>query len=317
MNDGTHGNFLVDEFVGYALEQIHPQLRAWQGTQAEIDSRKALEGLVSLLTDDEEAGRYAQAMNVLGLPQEHYKAKLIEVHGHRFLAQIDFPDTSGKTPFVAVLRGSQPLGSFADDRVVQAIAASFSVFNPVTVRFFHPAHMALQLPGPRVDQHFLVGQAREMAAHSPTAGSPRVALIRPTSLAFYPRYVEAYEQVLSVRPHLRGDVRIETEETLAECLAQDLLFEIMVDGAWAGIVAAMREMLAGVDAVYMIEILLEQWARGQALGPAVHRAFASHVALTDPRAVIAGTIAPTNVPSLKTAQRAKRERIGDWYWYEV
>jgi hypothetical protein len=123
--------------------------------------------------------------------------------------------------------------------------------------------------------------------------------------------------MFAARPQLRGQVRIEPEKSLANCLEQGLLYEILVDGGWAGIVAASRETFAGVTGCYMNEIVLESAVRGQCLGPAVHQHFAKVVAAEHPEGVITGMIASVNVPSLKTAMRAGRIEIGAWHWCQT
>jgi hypothetical protein len=129
----------------------------------------------------------------------------------------------------------------------------------------------------RVDQHFLVAPARDIAAQPVAPGFERIVLRLPSNLDFYPHYVETYELMYAARPQLRGQVRIEPEKSLANCFEQGLLYEIHVDGGWAGIVAASRETIAGVTGCYMNEIVLEGPARGQSLGPAVHQHFAKVV----------------------------------------
>jgi hypothetical protein len=99
----------------------------------------------------------------------------------------------------------------------------------------------IEAPGTHIDQHFLAGLAREMAARPSAPALARVTLQHPADLAFYPRYVETYEQMFLARPQMRGEVRVESEQTLAVCHAEGLLYEIAVDGAWAGIVAARKK----------------------------------------------------------------------------
>jgi hypothetical protein len=256
-------------------------------------------------------------MSVLGLPPEPFKVRLLDIDGHRFLAQIRFTDRSGKWPYVEVYRASTPLGAIGDPIILRKLRDHFGIFLPQRVRFFQSAHMPMRAPVTRVDQHFLVAPARDMAARPVAPGFERIVLRRPPNLGFYLHYVETYEQMFAVRPQLRGQVRIEPEKSLANCLEQGLLYEIHVDGAWAGIVAASREIFAGVTGCYMNEIVLESAVRGQGLGPAVHQHFAKAVAAEHPDGVITGMIASVNVPSLKTAMRAGRIEIGAWHWRQT
>jgi GNAT superfamily N-acetyltransferase len=305
------------EFVAYAVAQTSPHVRAWRGDQLAADLARAMGPAVALLSDEDTAGDFAEAMSLLGLAPEHFKAKLLDIDGHRFLAQIDFTSTAGDTPFVAIFRGSRLLGAFETRAMVDAIANGFAIFAPAAVRFFHPSHIPMVLPGARVDQHFLAAPVRDMLAREPAPGVSRVTLTAASGLDFFPRYNECYAQVFAARPELQGEVSVESEESLADCLAENLLFEIAVDGAWAGIVAARRQTLAGLDSIFMVEIVLDRDARGQGLGPAVHQHFAREVARIDPNAIVSGTIAAVNVPSLKTARRAGRIEIGAWYWVDL
>ena len=149
------------------------------------------------------------------------------------------------------------------------------------------------------------------------AGANRVEVRRSTSTDFYPHYQAIYENVYSERPALRGAVRTESEDNLADCLAINLLFEIYVDGKWSGVVAADRRTVAGIHGVYMVEIVLEQSARGQGLGPAVHRRLAAAVADVQPTDIILGTISDKNPWSRQTALRAGRLQIGAWHWIRL
>ena len=312
----TQNEDITRAFVAYSLEQMPSFVRAWRGQRLAEDIGEATASVVGLLDDDEAARSYADTMSVIGLAPEHFRAKLIDAGGHRFLAQIDFPNTAGDEPFISIFRGSRLPGSFDTRAVMDAIADRFAIFAPVAAQFFHPSHVPMSLPGARIDQHFIAGHVQDMIEHPKAAGFSRVVLSAARDLDFYPRYVDSYEQMFSVRPELRDDVSIETQESLAECLEQKLLFEIAVDGAWAGVVAARHQMLAGIDAIFMVEIVLDQRARGQGLGPAVHQHLAREVALLDPDAIISGTIAPANIPSLKTALRTGRRHVGAWYRFD-
>ena len=181
---------LEREFCDYALEQAHPLVRAWRRDLLNSDVLEATRGLVALIADDDAARKYADAMKVLAQPPEQFKMRLVEVDGYRFLAQIDFTDPSASLPFVAIFRASTPPGAVSDAHVVRRLAHEFAVFAPRRLRFYQSAHVPIEVPGTRIDQHFLAGLAREMAARQSAAGLARVSLQRPTDLGFYPRYVE-------------------------------------------------------------------------------------------------------------------------------
>jgi hypothetical protein len=125
----TCGNLhaeLESEFTEYALEQAHPQVRAWRGDPLRGDIEEATKGLVALLSDDNAASQYAETMKVLNLPPEAYKMRLVEIEGCRFLGRIDFPNRSGSSPFVAIYRASTPPGAIGDGSVLRRMAGEFA-----------------------------------------------------------------------------------------------------------------------------------------------------------------------------------------------
>jgi hypothetical protein len=247
VNDAIH---LEHELTEYALGQAHPFVHTWLGDRLRKDLRKSTSSMIALITDVEAARTFSEAMSVLGLPPDPFRARLLEIDGYRFLAQIHFADRSGKLPYVEVYRASTPLGAIDDQIIVRKLRDRFDVFRPQGVRFFHSTHIPMLAPATQVDQHFLVAPARDMAMRPEAPGFGRVVLRRPRNLDFYPRYVEAYEQMFTARPQLRGQVRIEPEKSLVNCLEQELLFEIYVDDAWAGIVAASSETRWGDRVLY-------------------------------------------------------------------
>ena len=293
-------------------------LREWRGKELEADLREAVAAGVKTIGDDAEAQRIAEVMHVLALPASQYKGRLLGARGLRCVAHIDFPDPSGDFPFVKVRGASMPPGSVADcGPLSEVVSRAFETFRPRALHFFHPAHLPLRAPAARIDKHLLAAPARSMAERPDAAGLGRVALRRGAGLDFYPRYEVAYERMLDARPHLKGEVRVESRESLAECLGQGLLCEAFVDGAWSGLIAARRDSIAGVRGLQVAEIVLVESARGQGLGPAVHQRFARLVAEADPAAIVMGTISARNLPSLRTALRAGRLEIGAFHWVDL
>jgi hypothetical protein len=303
---------LEREFSAYALEQVHPLVRAWRGEQLAGDLAKTTADDVRRMHDGEAARHFADTMG-LDLAVEEFLARLVTINGDRFLARIDFQSPSDRNGFIDIIRASTSPGSLADVTVFQRLAEAFSAFSPRKISFYHPAHLPLQAASAVIEQHFLAAPANAMASRPPAPGHSRVNLTRRADLDFYQHYVTTYREMYAERPHLEGIVRIESRKSLESCAKQGLLFEIAVDGRVAGIVAAMRRTIAGLSGVHMVEIVLDRSARGQALGSAVHQHFATAVAATAPDAVITGTIARENIPSWRTATRAGRIEIGAWY----
>ena len=182
---------LEHELTAHALEQGHPLLHAWLGDQLREGLRKSTASMIARITDDEAARSFAEAMSVLGLPPDPFKARLLEIDGYRFLAQIHFTDRSGKLPYVEVYRASTPLGAIGDPIIPRKLRDHFGIFLPQRVRFFRSAHVPMRAPATRVDQHFLVAPARDMAGRAGVRAHCVAAAFEPRLLPALCRDVRA------------------------------------------------------------------------------------------------------------------------------
>ena len=309
---------LENEFCAAAMAQAHPKVLQWCGATLEANLRKGSVSAVASVVDEDQAEQFAKAMHVLGLPSECFKSQLIDSDGARLIAAINFRDVSGATPYIRILRSTVPPGAISDWSALKpCLAEAFGEFKPEAVIFSHPAHLPLRAPTTRIEDHLLAAPAGDIANGPRVAGFERVALRPSVNVEFYPRYNAMYESLYLERPALRGEVRTESKDDLADCLAHGFLFEIFVDGQWSGVLAADRRNVGGVQGVYMIEIVLEHGARGQRLGPAVHQHLAATVAKVDPTEIILGTISAKNPWSRQTALRAGRIEIGAWHWVQL
>ncbi|ADP70654.1 hypothetical protein Rvan_1395 [Rhodomicrobium vannielii ATCC 17100] len=300
-------------FIDASLAQVHPLIRSWGADATEVELHETQRNAIRALVESGE--RMARASrHRLSLPI----SRLIEIEGHRLIATLNMQNAADERPFICLFRSTIPPGTIPDwSRLKRRLLHRFAAFEPRAVLFFHPSHLPLIAETAGIDDHLLAAPAREIAGMPKAVGSERVFLKRSTSLAFYPRYKAVYEATYVERPELRGEVRTETEGSLAYCLRRGFLFEIFVDGKWAGVVAAKWRTLVGIRGVFMVEIVLAGDVRGQRLGPAVHQLFAEAVAQAEPGAVIIGTISAKNPWSLKAALRAGRIEIGAWHWVDL
>jgi len=143
-----------------------------------------------------------------------------------------------------------------------------------------------------------------------------VSLTRATTLGFYPRYADLYRRLQADHPELRAVVRTESEEDMQEYLEAGHLFEVSVDGAWAGVTAVFKDVNTGLSGFCVAEIVLDHAFRGQGLGNAVQLQLASQlVAGGAERAdLLFGTIGAVNVAARRTALRAGRVDLGGHVW---
>jgi GNAT superfamily N-acetyltransferase len=103
--------------------------------------------------------------------------------------------------------------------------------------------------------------------------------------------------------------RAETREDLQALADQGLLFDVEVDGAWAGIVAAEPDARRGVRGATVIELILAHRFRRRGYGRHLSTLLARGVPLPDDQFLI-GTIHADNTAAYRSALAAGRVDVG-------
>lgn len=309
---------LYHEFLEYTLEQAHPKLQQWY-THAELQSnlQPELEATTIEYFTPEFSSGFASHFAELGIAPERFAHRLLEVAGRRFIAGIRFFGGDVKRPFVEVARISQPLENRAEcEQISELIKNEFAEFAPSRWRIFQVSHQPYQFEGCAGDLRVLAGLLGEINQQPMPENAARVQLIPATSSQFYPRYVALYQQLYQERPWLPDVARTESLEDIEHYLQHDKVFEIFVDGQWAGITIAARDQGWGVRGWLMVEIVLDTQFRGQDLAVTVQRLLVKQLE-DDGKDCLFGTIGAVNLPMQKTAARVGRFDIGGYFWVDL
>jgi hypothetical protein len=168
------------------------------------------------------------------------------------------------------------------------------------------------------DLRWVIGHVAHLRS-LPLLPSPAsiIALRAPSDLAFYPRYESAHAEVSrGFTPLMRASVRLESGETLAKCRNEGALFEILIDGEWAGIIAATRESGLGLPGFQIAEEILTAPFRGRGLAKPVQREFVAQLPAKDDD-FLSGMILAENRPSLRTALGVGRTDLGGFHFIHL
>lgn len=311
---------LLGAVVAAKLGWLAPQLHRWYDDAAlGTHLRDELAVEVRRVFDDALAAGFMTHCPVPGATVGDFKNRWLALPGvGRALVGIRFKGLDPDRPFVDVVVTTRALETTAQFRgLVEALGRRFAVFAPRHVRVFVPSHLALEL-APFVgraewEQRYLAAPIADMLRLPRPAGYERVTLAAPPSLDFYPRYVAAHEEVYALRPAHREYARPEARDDLAAYVDDGTLFEVFVDGRWAGVVAGGRAVEQGMRGFIVAEIVLTGTFRGRGLGAAVQRHFAE-VLPHHTGDVLMGTIHSRNAAAVATAKRCGRADIGGYLW---
>jgi GNAT superfamily N-acetyltransferase len=135
---------------------------------------------------------------------------------------------------------------------------------------------------------------------------------RARDLANYPRAQAAYAAVDAAFPGHPEQARIETAEDLAGSVEAGLLFDVLVDGEWAGYVGAhVNDETLGMPAYVVQEFILDPAYRGRGYGRYLPALLAE--ALPDDRPILLGVIHADNRSALQAAKASGRIDVGGWF----
>jgi L-amino acid N-acyltransferase YncA len=316
-------NDLLGQLVEARLPWVSPRVRSW------YDDRRLADQLAAELAT--EAGRVgdtafgtefrdAVGLEVAPGPLSWANRQLDLDAGGWAVAGIRFRGLDRDLPFVDVVATDQPPTADGLAVVAAGVLPAFAAFQPRCLRVDapRPSDLATSLNvdarfargRSTVDQHIVAGPVAELLARKGPWSHDDVTLRpgEPGPLA------ERAAAIYAQHPEeSRLWATAESVDSLAECAAQGLLFEVLAGGVPAGVVAASREDAHGMSGFCVQELCLDPAWRGKGLAA---QAMHGLVARLPARAgdVLWGSIHPENLASLRQALSLGREIVGGYVW---
>lgn len=225
-------------------------------------------------------------------------------------------------PFVDVVATTEPPTPDGLATLAATVLPAYAAFSPRSMRVDapDPDHLVATLnDDPRfgaasaVDLYVVAGLVSALREHPRAAAYAGVRLVAGEPNAMAARVAAIYDELGAARPELAQWANPEDAESLAECAGEGLLFEVLVDGEAAGVVAALRYDAHGMEGFSVQELCLDAAHRGRGLASAVAQRLVDELPAR-PHDVLWGTIHPGNQPSLRNALSIGREVVGGYVW---
>ena len=311
-------------YLNWLLSTTSPAVRSWVGDEVLLASLgDDLSQTIADRIDSVEWGqRYACACPCEGASPEDYHRRELQLSGDlSLLAGIHFCGSAKLFPFVGIYAQSREIAQGELRQVIDFLMGEFALFEPTCVQLWSLAQAGdfPQLEDVHVsgDQRFVIGNLAEIIAGEAPAEPPAetgvLSLEKPVGLNCYQSYREIYEEFFTDYPRWYGRMEIESRESLDECDQCGGLSQVLVDGEFAGLIAAKPVCYRGVPGWLMIDEVLAKPYRGRGIAPTMQRKFIEQ--LDQGRGnLVMGTIDNNNEPSLRTAMRNGRIDAGGWLW---
>lgn len=281
-------------------------------TTAERSLNNAIDQELNRLHDVALAEGFAASIG-FGSPAE-YLSRLIDVKGLPLLCAIRFFGGDRSRPFVDIFAGD----SLEADCTVAAAAAmqAYKAFRPACVRIIMPGTIAPEVdPGWRIEQDQVLAVGRPSAMAANNSASPVIVKLLAAKTDEAAEFVRAgYSRIAAADAVLRQRLFPATSEELGACADHGHLWWWTVEGERAGIIAAKRDALLGVEGLVMVEEIVAPRFAGRGTAAVAQRALAASVLTTGTDNFILGTIDAMNTPSRSTARRAGRSELLSWWF---
>jgi hypothetical protein len=316
---------LVDDLVEARLPWVSRRLTEWYDDAEVRGQLRAAMAVEAVRLDDAAFGR--QFRDGVGVrpgsdPLAWANRRLHLPGGGWALTGIRFRGGEAKRPFVDVVATTAEPTPDGLAHVAATVVPAYADFAPLCLRVDVPdpdrttAQLAVDErfgPGCAVDMYVVAGPVRELRRRPRATSYDGVVLRRGDTSALAERVATIYADLTAGQPELALWATPEDAESLAECADEGLLFEVLVDGTPAGVVASVRDDDHGMRGFSMQEICLDPVHRGRRLAPAVVKRLLDELPASDGD-VLWGTIHPDNLPSLRNARAVGREVVGGYIW---
>lgn len=253
MRSPNHSNReILDYFVTTRLGQAPPQLKGWYGEPTlRKQLSEALEEDVARLDSQQLAELFAHHCPIPEATVSDYYTRRHQLPGLGLaLIGIRFWSLDLNRPFVTVIAAEE----LPNDQQALAAAAKrlhdeYHVFKSRHIRLLLPSNHDLQPEGQGQfwEKRFLAAPLAELLDQPLPQNYELVTLQQATDTSSYRAYQSAFEELLLSSPQHHEYTRLESEEDLAELAQAGTLFDILVDGSWAGIVAVDRQNEEGFE----------------------------------------------------------------------
>ena len=299
----------AQELAEYRLSAQHPLTRQWvaDDVRLELLAAECADDLL-LATDQQIAASRAERF-APGQPAQLLMNRWLDIgDGLSAMLSMRYEGLDVTLPFVDASLTSRPVET---DDLVRLRDAAMETYGSLAPRY-------LRLWDPRPDGAIsgTVADRRNLAAPLPElrAGPnppPQLRLQAAQTATRYEELVAAYAAVDGQHAHHPREAKVQPREDMEESAAAGTLFDVLLEGEWAGYVGAVPEGdTLGMPAWVVQELALAPNARGQGLGRYLSGMLARE--LSDERPLLIGTIHADNRGAHSAALAAGRHDVGGW-----
>jgi len=242
----------------------------------------------------------------VGEPADSYLAKWLPLdRGGHVLVGPRYWGLDPHRPFVGVAASDRPLVPDDRESLIRIAQERYGAFKPGFVKISSPEPVgvwAKTLPGKRLVAG-LVGDLRDRAT------PPALSTALRSDTAYYEQYEAIHATHVRLDPQHATYSHCEERSDLQDLAERGLVFDVLVSGVWAGLLAAQPDIAEGMSGATVVELILDHPYRQRGFGAALSGLLAKAIDMPAEQALF-GTIHYENRPAYRAALAAGRVDIG-------
>ena len=301
----------LELMVAVADEELHPRIRQWVPDQVARRSalREQSRWWVEVAASDLGYARdYRAHQPQSGAAAELYLDRWLRAAPDLWVqAGPRYRSRDPEMPFVGIAGSSRPITEHDLLALRELAEREFPAFAPLYVVFWS-AGPARGWAGTDADSRLVAGRLGALRAREVPAQLSTRSLTDVPS-AQYERYVEMHARHAAANPSHLLHTRASSREDLLASAGAGMLWDVEVDGTWAGMVAGRDDVASGMRGATVVELILDPSFTGRGYGEHLSVLLARGVPQPDEQFLF-GTIHADNLRAYRAAQRAGREDVG-------
>ncbi|MBT0722531.1 GNAT family N-acetyltransferase [Rosenbergiella collisarenosi] len=280
-------NFMMSQYEELPVSQhtLHHWLRQWIHSQ---EHRQ---------TDSTFSARFP--WKEMCLPQSYFLQRKVWVNGQCFLTGPRYLAGDINRPFIDIVASSANVDTF----VLKAINTEWSELKPQHIRQLIPGR---KVANGVIDQLLYA----EKLTHNLEDSDDPLTLRLATSADFdwcRQAVLDCYNYSYSTIPTLAGSLYPIDNDDLMNHLIKGNTYIINHMGNQVGLIVCEKRELAFLEGLFILEEVILPSFRGSSLASRAQRLLQNHLyQLFGKDCLIAGTILPENLPSIRTAEKVGR-----------
>ena len=279
--------FMLSQYAQLPLPQktLHSWLEKWIYEQVERCADNAF------------AARFP--WKETGLPQSYFLQRKLCIDGRYFLTGPRYRGGDINRPFIDVVASS----AYIDDSVLKAVSREWADLKPQHIRQLTPGKNTAR------------GMADQLIYASCLFNQPKyyddALTLKPAASADFEwcrhALLEGYKHSWSTIPALSGSLCSVDNEDLGNHIFEGHAYIVQEQGVRVGLIICEKENVAFLRGYRISEEVILPAFRGRSLASRAQRLLRNHFYnFSREDCLIAGTILPENLPSIKTAENAGR-----------